>query len=119
MLSEEAKCQENNEIIEHIIAVRAIIEGKYKRCGGGMSGCMGCLFDAFDRGMIPASLDRILDLMSNMPNDKREFVAEGSKRHNERETNRLPVRQAKGVIRISLGVENTLEDVRRIVDAMR
>ena len=32
---------------------------------------------------------------------------------------RLPVRQAKGVIRISLGAENTLEDVRRIVDAMR
>ena len=31
----------------------------------------------------------------------------------------LPVRQAKGVIRISLGAENTLEDVRRIVDAMR
>ena len=82
MLSEEAKRQENNEII----AVRAIIEGRCKRCGGGMSGCMGCLFDAFDRGMIPASLDRILDLMSNMPNDKREFVAEGSKRHNERET---------------------------------
>ena len=32
---------------------------------------------------------------------------------------RLPVRQAKGVIRISLGAENTLEDVRRIVNAMR
>ena len=32
---------------------------------------------------------------------------------------RLPVHQAKGVIRISLGAENTLEDVRRIVDAMR
>ena len=32
---------------------------------------------------------------------------------------RLPVRLAKGVIRISLGGENTLEDVRRIVDAMR
>ena len=32
---------------------------------------------------------------------------------------RLPVRQAKGVIRISLGAENTLEDVWRIVDAMR
>ena len=32
---------------------------------------------------------------------------------------RLPVRLAKGVIRISLGAENTLEDVRRIVDAMR
>ena len=32
---------------------------------------------------------------------------------------RLPVRLAKGVIRISLGAENTLEDLRRIVDAMR
>jgi len=32
---------------------------------------------------------------------------------------RLPVRQARGVIRISLGAENTLEDLRRIVDAMR
>ena len=32
---------------------------------------------------------------------------------------RFPVRLAKGVIRISLGAENTLEDVRRIVDAMR
>ena len=31
----------------------------------------------------------------------------------------FPVRYAKGVIRISLGAENTLEDVRRIVDAMR
>ena len=34
MSSEEAKRQENNEIIEHVIAVRAIIEGKCKRCGG-------------------------------------------------------------------------------------
>jgi hypothetical protein len=96
MLSEEAKRQENNEIIEHIIAVRAIIEGKCKRCGGGMSGCMGCLFDAFDRGMIPASLDRILDLMSNMPNDKREFVAEVSKRHNERETKWRSIEKENG-----------------------
>ena len=32
---------------------------------------------------------------------------------------RLPVRLAKGVIRISLGAENALEDVWRIVDAMR
>ena len=31
---------------------------------------------------------------------------------------RLPVGQTKCVIRISLGAENTLEDVRRIVDAM-
>ena len=32
---------------------------------------------------------------------------------------RLPVRLAKGVMRISLGAENALEDVWRIVDAMR
>ncbi len=32
---------------------------------------------------------------------------------------RLPVHQARGVIRISLGAENSLEDVRRIVDAIR
>ena len=30
---------------------------------------------------------------------------------------RLPVRQAKGVIRISLGSENTVEDVERIISA--
>ena len=96
MSSEETKRQENNEIIEHVVAVRAIIEGKCKRCGGGMSGCLGCLFDTFDRGMIPASLDRILDLMSNMPNDKREFVAEGSKRHNERETKWYSIEKENG-----------------------
>ena len=32
---------------------------------------------------------------------------------------RLPTREAKGLIRISLGADNTLEDVRRIVDAIR
>ena len=96
MSSEEVKRQENNEIIEHIIAVRTISERKCKRCGGGMSGCMGCLFETFDRGMIPASLDRILNLMSKMPNDKREFVVEGSKRHNERESKWYSIEEENG-----------------------
>ena len=96
MSEEEAKRQENNEIIEHVIATRAIIEGKCKRCGGGMSGCMGCLFDTFDRGMIPAALDRILDLMANVPNDRREIVAEGIKRYNERETKWSSIKKENG-----------------------
>ena len=77
---------ENNEIIDHLEAVRAIVGRKCARCGGGMAGCMGCLFDSLDRGMIPAALDRMLDLMVNMPNDRQEAVSEGRRRHCDRET---------------------------------
>ena len=79
------KQDENNQIIDHAEAIRAIVERKCARCGGGMQGCMGCLFDSFDRGMIPASLDRIIDLMGHMPNDRPEAVAAGKRRHGERE----------------------------------
>ena len=80
---EQRKLSENNEIIDHLEAVRKILTDKCTRCGG--SGCMGCLFDSFDRGMIPASIDRAIDLMSHVQNERREIVASGRKRHNERE----------------------------------
>lgn len=85
MIEIDMKTAENNEIIDHVEAVRAIVERKCARCGGGMSGCMGCLFDSFDRGMVPASLDRIIDLMGHMPNDRPDAVAEGRRRYGERE----------------------------------
>ena len=78
---------ENNEIIDHAEAIRKIVAQKCARCGGGMSGCMGCLFDTFDRGMIPAALDRILNLMGQMPNDRPDAIAAGTRRHDERERN--------------------------------
>ena len=80
---EQRKLSENNEIIDHLEAVRRIIADKCARCGGG--GCMGCLFDSFDRGMIPAAIDRALNLMSHVPNERREIVASGQERHQERE----------------------------------
>lgn len=82
---ESQKRSENNEIIDHIEAVRAIVGRKCARCGGGMAGCMGCLFDSLDRGMIPASLDCMLNLMGNIPNDRKEAIAEGRRRHGDRE----------------------------------
>ena len=87
MTYEELKLSENDEIIGHVEAIRAIVERKCARCGGGMSGCMGCLFDRFDRGMIPALLDRIIDYMGNMPNNQPNAVAAGRRRHSEREAN--------------------------------
>ena len=82
---EELKLSENDEIIDHAEAIRKIGERKCARCGGGMAGCMGCLFDSLDRGMIPASLDRILDLMGLMANDRPDAVAAGKRRHADRE----------------------------------
>ena len=82
---EELRLSENDEIIDHAEAIREIVERKCARCRGGMSGCMGCLFDSSDRGMIPASLDRILDLMGHVPNDRYDAVAAGKRRHAERE----------------------------------
>lgn len=96
MPNEDVKRQENNEIIDHLNAVREIIERECNRCEGGMSGCMGCIFDAFARGMIPASLDQILHLMSNMANDRRGIVAEGSNRYHERETKWLSIVKENG-----------------------
>lgn len=88
---ESQKRSENNEIIDHIEAVRAIVGRKCARCGGGMAGCMGCLFDSSDRGMVPASLDRMLNLLGNMPNDRREVVAAGKRRHADREAKWLTI----------------------------
>lgn len=82
---EELKLSENDEIIDHIEAIREIVERKCARCRSGMSGCMGCLFDSSDRGMVPASLDRILDLMGLMDNDRPDAVAAGKRRHADRE----------------------------------
>ena len=79
------KSAENNEIIDHVEAIREIVERKCARCGGGISGCMGCLFDSFNRWMIPASLDSILNLMGFMDNDRPDAVAGGKRRHAERE----------------------------------
>lgn len=90
---EELKLSENDEIIDHAEAIREIVGRKCARCGGGMSGCMGCLFDSFDRGMIPASLDRIIDLMGHMPNDRPDAVAAGKRRHGEREAKWRKIRE--------------------------
>lgn len=88
---EELKISENDEIIDHIEAIREIVERKCARCRSGISGCMGCLFDSLDRGMVPAALDRMLDLLGNMPNDRREVVAAGKRRHADREAKWLTI----------------------------
>lgn len=80
---EQRKVYENNEIIDHLEAVREIIAGKCVRCGG--ASCMGCLFDSFDRGMIPASIDRAISLMNHVPNERKGIVSRGQERHRERE----------------------------------
>lgn len=43
--AQRLKTVENDEIIDHIEAIRGIVERKCARCGGAMSGSMGCLFD--------------------------------------------------------------------------
>lgn len=83
MDTEQRKVSENNEIIDHLEAVREIIVGKCARCGG--ASCMGCLFDSFDRGMIPASIDRAISLMNHVPNERKGIVAHGQERHRERD----------------------------------
>lgn len=83
--AESRKQTENNEIIDHVEAIRSIVAGKCARCGEAMPGCMGCLFDPLDRGMVPALLDRILYLMSNMPNVRHQAIDKGVCRYNERE----------------------------------
>lgn len=80
---EQRKVAENNEILDHLEAVHKIISEKCARCSGGS--CMGCLFDSIDRGMIPASIDRAMNLMSQVPNERKEIVACGQKRHHRRE----------------------------------
>ncbi len=78
------KRSENNDIVDHLEAIREIISHKCARCNGNASGCMGCLFDSLDLGMIPALLDKALDLMALLPNDRQEMVRSGRKRHRER-----------------------------------
>lgn len=86
MTDEEGKIVENDSIVDHVEAIREIVERKCGRCGrGGPSGCMGCLFDSLDPGMVPGMLDRILDLMGWVPNERREAIAAGQKRNRERE----------------------------------
>ena len=76
------KRSENNDIVDHLEAIREIISRKCARCNG--NGCMGCLFDTLDSGMIPALLDKALDLMCLLPNDRQEAVRAGRNRHRER-----------------------------------
>ena len=85
MASDALRIVENNEIIEHVEAIRTIVERKCRSCDPGINGCMGCLFDSIDRRMIPAALDRILDLMHHMPNDRHDIIAAGRERHAQRE----------------------------------
>ena len=73
---------ENNDIVDHLEAIREIISRKCARCNG--NGCMGCLFDSIDNGMIPALLDKAFDLMSHLPNDRQNVVRAGRMRYQER-----------------------------------
>ena len=77
------KRQENNEIIDHVEAIREIVSRKCARCNGRM-GCMGCLFDSLDLAMIPALLDGILGLMRIVPNERKSQIHAGCMRHHER-----------------------------------
>lgn len=83
MDAEQRKIEENNEIIDHLEAAQRLIAAKCARCGG--RGCMGCLFDSFDRGTIPALFDRAASLMSHVPNERKDIVAQRQKQHHERE----------------------------------
>ena len=85
MDKESFRIAENNEIIDHIEAVRAIVDRKCARCAPGINGCMGCTFDPLSRDCIPAAIDRILYLMGHMPNDRRDVIAAGSEKHGQRE----------------------------------
>ena len=82
---ESVRVAENNEIIDHIEAVRAIVDRKCARCAPGINGCMGCTFDPLSRDCIPAAIDRVLYLMGQMSNDRRDVIAAGSEKHRQRE----------------------------------
>lgn len=90
------KLAENNEIIDNADAIRRIVAKKCARCDSGMSGCMGCVFDSFDRGMIPALIDRIFDLMGNVPNERHEIITVGRKSYAEREAKWREILDDKG-----------------------
>jgi hypothetical protein len=81
MDNELLKRTENNDIVDHLEAIREIISRKCARCNG--NGCMGCLFDSIDSDMFPALLDKAFDLMSHLPNDRHDVVRAGQKRHQE------------------------------------
>ena len=85
MDKEALRIAENNEIIDHIDAVRAIVARKCKRCVPDINGCMGCRFDPLSRDCIPAAIDRILYLMGQMSNDRRDVIAAGCERHSQRD----------------------------------
>ena len=76
------RSRENNDIIDHAEAIRVIVSQKCARCNG--AGCMGCLFDSLDCDMIPAMLDKILNLMAHLPNERQNVVNAGRRRYQER-----------------------------------
>ena len=86
--------------------------------------CRPCRDDAFDAGggrgrWSGEGLVHILDVKGIAVSAGAACDSRNTQVSHVLKAIRLPVRLAKGVIRISLGAENTLEDVRRIVDAMR
>lgn len=72
--------KENNDIIDHVEAIREIISRKCTRCNGFE--CMGCIFfpilpdestdfSSLRNGdSIPSLLNMVLELMKNVPNDR-------------------------------------------------
>ena len=84
---------ENNDIIDHLEAIREIVSRKCARCDS--NGCMGCLFDSLDSDMIPALLDKAFDLMTLLPNDRQEVVRAGWERHRERKAKWSEIRSEK------------------------
>lgn len=74
--------RENNEIIDHVEAIREIISQKCSRCNDFW--CMGCTFDTVDSATIPAMLDNIIDLMGHVPNDRVKTVKSGQRNHQKR-----------------------------------
>lgn len=80
-MTEEARVNENNAIIDHLEAVRQIVGVKCARCGGM---CMGCAFDTLDQGMFPAHIDEAIALMRHLNNDRREAIMRAEHRIQER-----------------------------------
>ena len=78
---EQVRLDENNAIIDHLEAVRRIVEEKCARCGGM---CMGCAFDTLDQRMFPAHIDEALALMRHLNNARREAIADAEYRIQKR-----------------------------------
>ncbi|MGN0844343.1 MAG: hypothetical protein ACI4QT_03885 [Kiritimatiellia bacterium] len=64
MKTEDREIAENNEMIDHVEAIRELVERKCSRCksSGKAYSCMGCVFQSYvdDADAVPACLDRIL-----------------------------------------------------------